>query len=307
MRAYFGKEIAGIFEEILCDLYYDPDYVASPRGMEVREIRDCSMEIENPMENMYINEYRSSVLKYLSSEILWYFSGTNNPSYIENYASMWKNLHNSDGTVNSAYGNLLFTEKNEHNLTQYEWVIRSLKKDKDSRQAFMHFNKPQHQYFGNKDQVCTLQALFHIRDNKLHMTLTMRSNDVVLGFMTDFTFFSVLQYQVFLHLKKYYPEIEMGSYTHISHSMHLYEKHYDLVKNMLTKSFEPNSLPLSNTPIIDETGKFLKKYEDIFLPITQGKIPEFRKNTNNIKEGDIYSDWEIKTDNDLLNWCISKL
>jgi len=47
MRAYFGKTIPGVFEMVLDDLWNDPDYITSPRGMEVREIRDCSMEIEN--------------------------------------------------------------------------------------------------------------------------------------------------------------------------------------------------------------------------------------------------------------------
>ena len=238
MKVYKNKYIAHAYRKILDDLLNNTEFISRPRGMEVKEIINCIIEIEHPMMNLFKNEHRSSVLKYLSSEILWYFSGTNNPTYIENYAGMWKNLHNEDGTVNSAYGNLLFNEKNEHGITQYEWVIKSLTKDKDSRQAFMHFNKSHHQYFGNKDQVCTLQALFHIRDNKLHMTLTMRSNDIIRGFMTDYTFFTILQYQVFLHLRKYYPELKIGSYTHISHSMHLYEKHYDLVKNMLTKPFE---------------------------------------------------------------------
>ena len=84
MTAYFGPNIAEVFEMVLDDLWNDPDFIASPRGMEVREIRDCSMEIDNPMLNIYTNKFRSSPLKYIAAEILWYFSGTNNPTYIEN-------------------------------------------------------------------------------------------------------------------------------------------------------------------------------------------------------------------------------
>jgi len=296
MRAYFGPNIAEIFEEVLRDLQDDPDHIASPRGMEVREIRDCSMQIDNPMLNIYKNPTRSSVLKYIAAELLWYFSGTNNPKYIENYASMWKNLHNEDGTVNSAYGHLLFNEWNEHEFTQYQWVIESLKRDKDSRQAFMHFNKPHHQFLENKDQVCTLQALFHIREDKLHMTLTMRSNDVIFGFMTDWSFFSVLHYHVFLHMKEYYPELEMGSYTHISHSMHLYERHYDLVKKMVgpredISLFEADALPLLTEPLLDEEGSLLPKYFKLLHPITIGQKPNYKERTGNA----------------LIDWCLEKL
>ena len=293
MRAYFGLNMAKCFEDILEDIWYDPEFVVSPRGYEVREIRDCCIEVENPMENIYINKYRSSQLKYCAAELLWYFSGTNNPAFIENYASMWKNLHNEDGTVNSSYGNLLFSEKNEHNFTQYQWVIETLKKDKDSRQAFMHFNKPKHQFLENKDQVCTLQTLFHIRNNSLYMTTSMRSNDLVYGFFTDFTFFSILQYHVFLQLKQYYSDLKIGYYTHVSHSMHVYQKHYDLIKNMVTDNLhcEPYSLPLLTETILEENGNIIEKYKNIFEPIKNGNKPDYTQ----------------KTDNDLINWCFKQL
>jgi len=291
MKYYHETYISEAFRKVLRDLWLTPDFITSPRGMEVREIRDCSLEIDNPMVNLYTNVHRSSPKKYIAAELLWYFSGTNNPAYIENYASLWKGIHNPDGTINSAYGHLLFEDLNEHGITQYQWVIESLKKDKDSRQAFMHFNKPKHQWFGNRDQVCTLQALFHIRNNKLFMTLTMRSNDVIYGFMTDWAFFSTLHYHVFLDMKKYYPELQMGSYTHISHSMHLYERHYQLVEKMIHEPFENDATPLLNETVVNEDGIIKEKYASIFRQIRAGREP----------------DYNTETDNDLLKWCFEKL
>jgi thymidylate synthase len=250
--------------------------------------------VKNILDNTYTNKYRSSQLKYIAAEILWYFSCTDNPGFIENYASLWKSLHNPNGSVNSAYGNLIFTEMTPHCHTQYEWVIESLKRDKDTRQAFMHFNKPSHQFFENKDQVCTLNALFHIREDKLYMTVTMRSNDVIYGFMTDWTFFTVLMQHVYLHMKKYYPKLELGSYTHISHSMHLYERHYDLVKNMLTEPFNPTSIPALNDTIRDERGDLrMSPWPDMWKDIWEGKVPDFNKRPH--------------SGNDLIDWCIEQL
>lgn len=290
MRVYKEKNVAIAYKKILNDLLNDPEYVVLPRGLEVSEIINCIIDIKNPCLNLYQNSVRSSQKKYIASEILWYFSGTNKIDFISNYASMWSKLANADGTVNSAYGNLIFTKKNEHGFTQYGWVIETLKKDRDSRQAFMHFNVPEHQYMENKDQVCTLTALFHIRNHKLHMTLNMRSNDVILGFMTDFTFFNLIHQQVYLHLKKYYPDIKMGGYTHTSHSMHLYSRHYEMVENMLKEKFEPGELPLLNECIINEDGSPLEKYSEIFdAIITNSEIPF------------------DKTDNNILNYCISML
>jgi thymidylate synthase len=290
MRIYKGQNIASIYHDILYDLYNSPEYISAPRGIEVKEILNCVIEVQEPNQNLYKNEVRSSPEKYIAAELLFYFSGTNKVDFIENYASMWKQLKNEKNEVNSAYGYLIFNEENQDHYGQYEWAIESLKKDKDSRQAFMHFNKPRHQYDGNKDQVCTLVALLHIRKDTLHMTLTMRSNDVILGFMTDYAFFNVLHQQAYLHLKKYYKKLKMGTYTHISHSMHLYAKHYDMVKNMLQHEFEPTSLPELNTSIIKETGIYEDKYFKVFYPV--------------IKNNKIKID---NTDNTIINWSLLKI
>lgn len=294
MRIYKGKYIAQIYSSILDDLLNNPEYISKPRDLEVREILNCIIEVEEPNYNMYRNEIRGSQEKYIGAELLWYFSGTNEATFIEKYAKMWSKLKDTNNKVNSAYGYLIFNETtdNDDAYTQYEWVIETLKKDKDSRQAFMHFNKPHHQYFGNKDQVCTLVALFHIRENKLHMTLNMRSNDVILGFMTDFTFFNILHQQVYLHLKEYYPELQMGTYTHTSHSMHLYSRHYDKVKEMLKHNFIPHKTPDLNTSIINEDGIFKNTYDSIFYPIINNQDKDI-----NFKE----------TDNDVLNWALNKI
>lgn len=290
MKIYKGRYIADIYKEILNDLLNAPEYTTKPRGMEVKEIINCVIEVQEPNMNLYKNKVRSSVEKYIAAELLWYFSGTNKTGFIENYASMWKQLKNEKDEANSAYGYLIFNEENQDHYGQYEWAINCLKKDKDSRQAFMHFNKPQHQYDGNKDQVCTLVALLHIRNDELHMTLTMRSNDVILGFMTDYTFFNILHQQALLHLKKYYKKLKMGTYTHISHSMHLYSKHYELVKNMLKEDFETRKTPDLNLPIIKESGIFEDKYFRVFHSVIKN---------NKIKVE--------TTDNDVINWCLTKI
>ena len=290
MKIYKGKYIADLYKDILNDLLNAPEYISKPRGMEVKEILNCTIEVQVPNMNLYKNEVRSSPEKYIAAELLWYFSGTNKVDFIEKYAKMWTTLKNKKNEVNSAYGYLIFEEENEHGFGQYEWAIKSLIKDKDSRQAFMHFNKPGHQYETNKDQVCTLVALLHIRDDKLYMTLTMRSNDVILGFMTDYAFFNMLHQQAYLHLKKYYKKLQMGTYTHISHSMHLYSRDYDKVKKMLQCDFETNAIPLLNTSIVKEVGAFEDKYFKVFHPVIANSTIKVEN-----------------TDNDVINWALQKI
>lgn len=287
MRVFKGETFAEAYHSALSSVIYNPSYVSSPRGMKIFEISDAAIVVEDPSYCLYENDRRSSQFKYIAAELVWYFTGRNDADFITPYAKFWDQIKNKDGTVNSAYGNLIFTEELEDGRNQYRWALDSLIQDKDSRQAILHFNKPSHQWNGNKDFVCTLNGIFQIRDNKLNFTVDMRSNDLILGTPTDVAFFCLLQMQMLEHLRKYYPELELGTYTHIAHSLHLYERHFDLVSEMLMKPFNPQSYPEMREFLIDPNGKpldGLKQLEDEMLSMNDVLIP------NNVIEPQPYDD-----------------
>ena len=263
MREYRGETFADAYKLALADVLKKPEYITAPRDMKISEVTNAAIVINDPTQCLYENERRSSQFKYIAAELIWYFAGRNDVKFISKFAKFWETLDNGDGTVNSAYGNLIFNEKNEHGINQYEWALKSLIGDKDSRQAVMHFNKPAHQREGNKDFVCTLNGIFQIRDNKLNFTVDMRSNDLILGTPTDIAFFCLLQQQMFEHLRPYYPDLELGTYTHYVHSLHIYERHYDLIKDMLRKSFAPASFPEIREFLIDPSGNALDGVKEI--------------------------------------------
>jgi thymidylate synthase len=218
------------------------------RGTTSRELLDVALEVEDPTSCLYTNTARSSQMKYIAAEFLWYYMGRSDVAFIAKWAKFWEVIQNEDGTANSAYGNLIFKTKNEHGFTQYQWAIQSLLEDKNTRQATMHFNMPKHQYKGNKDFVCTMYVNAHIRDNKLYLKLNIRSNDAIWGTPTDAAFFCSLQMQMLSHLRVKYPELELGTYTHVADSYHVYDRHYELTNKMLTTEFIPATL----SPVISD-------------------------------------------------------
>lgn len=274
MRLFKGNSFAQVYKDLLKELYENPQYVCSPRDQKIKEILNVGLEIDNPMSGLYKNFVRGSQYKYIAAELVFYFAGRNDLEYIQKYAKFWNSIANPDGTVNSAYGHLLFNKKNEHGLTQWEWAYESLKKDKDTRQALMHFNLPEHQHYANKDFVCTLNGIFHIRENKLDFTLMMRSNDVILGLPTDVAFFTVLHQQMFTLLKKVYPELELGKYTHYVNSMHLYERNFKIVEDMLTQPFEEDFIPIITDDFIDEKGIMSEKMSKLHTAIIDDVLDE---------------------------------
>jgi thymidylate synthase len=243
MRIYQGANFSQLYKESLTDLITCPEYETMPRDLKIKENTNVCLVLENPLSCLYQNAVRSSQKKYISAELVWYFNGRRDVEFIKNYAKFWSSIQNEDGTVNSSYGYLLFNKKNRFGKTQYQWALESLLKDQDSRQAVLHFNLPEHQYDTNKDFVCTMYGIFQIRNNRLNFTVTMRSNDVIWGLPTDIAFFAVLQSQMLNHLKSKYPTLELGSYTHIVNSYHIYEHHFETVEKMLYHDFISEEIP----------------------------------------------------------------
>lgn len=254
MKIYRGKTFADVYKEALSGILNNPEYESSPRGMPIKENINTVLIIEDPVQCLYDNKRRGSQYKYIAAELLWYFTGRNDLKFIEKYAEFWRQIANKDGSLNSAYGNLIFSSKNEHGINQWSWALNSLIKDKDSRQALMTFNRPSYAYEDNKDFICTLNGLFNIRNNKLNLTINMRSNDAILGAPTDIAFFCLLLQQAHALLKPHYPELEIGEYTHIANSFHIYERHFKLVKEMLKEEFIPASYVESEILFVDAEG-----------------------------------------------------
>jgi thymidylate synthase len=252
MQVFKSESFAECYRNSIMSLFSN-GIENSARGTKSIELLDVALEITDPRQCLYLNEARGSQKKYIAAELLWYYMGRNDAAFISKWAKFWESIQNPDGTVNSAYGNLIFRTPGKDCLTQYQWAIRSLIADKNTRQAIMHFNRPEHQYFGNKDFVCTMYANCHIRNNRFYMSVFMRSNDAIWGTPTDVAFFCSLQLQMFHHLKKVYPDLELGSYTHVANSYHVYDRHYKLAEEMLESKFETASLPeiVSNLVEID--------------------------------------------------------
>ena len=256
-----GKTFAEIYKKVLYEIYYNPEYICKPRGQKIKEITNVIIELEDPTSNMFINSIRSTPEEYLAAELYWYFNGTNTIDFISKYSKFWKKLVNPDNsTVNSNYGHLLFKELNEYGFSEWLWSYTSLLIDIDSRQAILHFNKPKHLFVGNKDQVCTLNGIFLIRDNKLNFTIIMRSQDEILGRTFDLPFFTILQQQMLSHLKYFYPDLTLGKFIYHTVSSHLYERNFELVEAMLDNDFIENKLPNLELDLINSFGEF--QYEN---------------------------------------------
>lgn len=232
------------------DVYENYEYRSAPRGLPIREKLDYTFKVLNPVAESLItmDEDRNLVIEeYTKKEMDLYNSKTNRVEDFAAASKFWKTIANPDGTINSAYGYLIWGCESHGSLTYsstpgvaplmtpWQWAKDSLIEDKDTRQAILRFSLPRHQWKGNRDQVCTMHGNFLIRDNKLHLSIVMRSNDMMKGLVYDLPWFVSLINKMINELKDKYPDLEPGAYTHTVHSMHIYEKDEAAILKMLGK------------------------------------------------------------------------
>jgi len=200
--------------------------ITKPRGLKILEVENFN-HIFKPYERFINYPSRKLNLKYIKKEFLWYLKGDKYDTSITKYASMWKSLINKDGSINSNYGQYIFSNDMFYN------VLNTLIKDRDSRRAHIAILSSDHLISDTKDYPCTLGINFRIRDNKLNMSVMMRSNDGIYGLGNDLPCFSFIHEMMYVCLKTFYNDLEYGEYYHFANSFHIYEKHFNLLNKII--------------------------------------------------------------------------
>jgi thymidylate synthase len=220
-----GKTANEIFIEASKKLKEEGSFVA-PRNMMTKELNDVWLELENPGKSIVTLHSRNTDMDYLRGELKWYLSGSTDVKDISKHSSFWNKLADTNGTINSNYGHLALKSKYA-GKSQYEWCVDSIKKDLNTRQAIINYNQPKHKYPGNKDFVCTIAQHFIVRNGKLDSIVFMRSNDLIFGLTYDMPWFCLLQKKIAKELR-----LPLGSYKHFTTSLHVYEKHWSIMREM---------------------------------------------------------------------------
>jgi hypothetical protein len=202
--------------------------LVSPRGINTYEIEDATVFIENVYNTLPAGVGRGVVPGIGAVEACQLIAGESVPHTVIAIGPQFSNYAEDNGEFHGAYG--LRTRG------QYEHVVQKLKDDPSTRQAVVTIWNPEYDNLPTKrDYPCTIMHQFRIRDNKLNMSVYMRSNDVWLGAAYDFFQFTRVQLAICSILG-----IEPGGYAHHVGSLHLYVSNEDdVTKLKKTDSIEP--------------------------------------------------------------------
>ena len=148
---------------------------------------------------------------------------------------------NNHGEINSNYGLLIYSDKF---YSQYHNALDELLVNTDSRRATMIYTRPsiwvEYNENGKNDFICTNAVTYYIRGGKIHCVVQMRSNDVVYGYKNDYAWqryvlenFTKDYNKLYLENawdSEYRKEMDVGDIIWQVQNLHVYERHFNLVK-----------------------------------------------------------------------------
>jgi thymidylate synthase len=206
------------------------DFVTDRTGCKTIEMLGASFLADRPTIFGEVND------EYIFRELRWYDSHSTNINDIYGgdrpAPKAWELSANKYGEINSNYGLLLHGEQY---YDQYNNVLDCLLGDSNTRRATAIYTRPsiwvEAVENGKNDFICTNAVTYYVRDNKLHCVVQMRSNDVVFGYKNDYAW----QEEVLIRLTDDYnsyselDHVEVGNIYWQVQSLHVYERHFDLV------------------------------------------------------------------------------
>ena len=203
------------------------NFVQDRTGVKTIEILGASFVADKPAIFGEPNK------DYIEKELMWYDRKSTNVYDIyghDNPPKAWQYAANKHGEINSNYGHLIYSGKY---FKQYDKVLNDLLKNPSSRRACMVYQRPsiwkEYKENGKNDFICTNAVTYYIRDNMLHASVQMRSNDVIFGYRNDYAWQRHVQEK--LQDDLYYNGIktELGYIYWQVQNLHVYERHFDLV------------------------------------------------------------------------------
>jgi len=215
-----------------------------PSKGDARETSGMLLKLSAPRVRLSRSESRGLLFSCLG-ELLWILAGSNRLDFIQHYIPSYDEFSDDKKTIYGAYGPRLFGKTPNDQVAR---VIQLLKDKRDSRQAVLQLFDRTDTLESHKDVPCTCTLQFMVRDSRLHMLTSMRSNDAWLGLPHDVFTFTMLQELVARSVG-----IELGEYKHAVGSLHLYDEHHDKALRFLNEGWQTHR-PMPPMPKGDPWG-----------------------------------------------------
>ena len=173
---------------------------------------------------------RPTPIKSATDELLWIWQKkSNNVNDLNSH--IWDAWADENGSIGKAYGYQLGVKHKykEGEMDQVDRVLFDLKNNPSSRRIMTNIYVHQDLHEMNL-YPCAYSMTFNVTGNKLNGILNQRSNDMLVA-----NGWNVCQYAVLLHLMARCSGLEVGELVHVIADAHVYDRHVDIVKELIER------------------------------------------------------------------------
>jgi hypothetical protein len=190
---------------------------------------------KRPTERVLFDGIRDSNPFFHLLESLWMLAGRRDVAWLKRILPRMAEFSDDGVTFNAAYGFRwrnqfsLKTRGGSHSTDQLTAIVDLLRADPATRRAVLQiWDAEADLAVDSKDLACNTQAIFKIRDGRLNMLVSNRSNDIVWGcYGANAVHFSVLLEYLAARIG-----VPVGIYRQVSDSFHAYDNTWHKVEDI---------------------------------------------------------------------------
>lgn len=220
------------------------------RDQTTRELLHVAFSITNPRQRLVYG--RPINPAFAVAELIWIMAGANDSTFLSFWNPRMARFVDSDQyTLYGSYGYRLGCQprlsEDASQQLRHEYATNKSRLDqvKSAYEALLHAPNSRQvilQIWDNKldmpnpeprsrDIPCNVMSHLMIRQGKLEWLQVMRSNDLIWGTPYNFIQFTTMQ-----EIMAGWLGVEIGTYNHISDSLHVYERHWQELEIFETES-----------------------------------------------------------------------
>jgi thymidylate synthase len=191
-------------------------------------------------------------LRSIIHELLWFLKGETNIAYLkDNKVSIWDEWADAEGNLGPVYGKQWRSWQGHDGqvIDQITSLINEIKRNPDSRRLIVSaWNVAELPQMALLPCHCLFQ--FYVANGKLSCQLYQRSADIFLGVP-----FNIASYALLTHMIAQVCQLQVGEFVHSFGDAHIYNNHFDQVREQLSRT--PSALPsLKLNPAINDIFSF---------------------------------------------------
>lgn len=186
------------------------------------ELLHAVFTIDNPRQRWIPFRNPPISISFALAEVIWILNGSNNADIINFWNPALKQFAGNSNHYHGAYG---YRIRKRYGIDQLERAYNALRSNPENRQTVMLIWNPEDDLPdisgkpADADIPCNICSLLKVRNSKLEWMQIVRSNDIFLGVPYNFIQFTTLQ-----EILAGWLGLELGSYSQLSDSLHLYKK-----------------------------------------------------------------------------------